>query len=127
MKIVRTTSFTSPEHFSETDRIEVGEYSDREHFLDDAFGENAKIIESLDPGQDFRFAFVGVFEGAPRVLRYEGVADSPERFMEDFNRFVAGLNLAALPSGYRECDLPQIDVQYETEEAHAARLAEEEE
>ena len=124
MKIVKTTTYAEPEHFSETVIVDAPEYSDREDFLDAAFDQGADMAH-LDTGQTFGFFFCGVFEGVPRVLQFEWRADGYERFLCQFDRLAARVDLAALPSSCRTNDLPQIDVLYETEEAHAARLAEE--
>ena len=125
MKIVRTTSFTYPEHFSETVLVDAPEYSDREDFLDAAFEYGEEILEpdQFDGGQDVGFTFVGVFQGVPRVLEFEWRAEGFEKFLGEFDRFAERVDLATLPSDYRQSDMPQIDVLYETEQAHAARLA----
>lgn len=127
MRIVKTTTYAYPEHFSETAIVDLPEYSDREDFLDAAFDYCAEILEpdQFHGGQDVGFTFVAVFGGVPRVLEFEFRAEGWEQFLCEFDRFAARVDLAALPSDYRESDLPQIDVMYETEQAHAARLAEE--
>lgn len=127
MKLVRTTTYAEPEHYSETALVDAPAFVDREDFLDAAFGAGWDISAPDDfrGGQDVGFTFVGVFQGVPRVLEFEWRAEGFDKFLGEFNRFAERVDLATLPSDYRQSDMPQIDVLYETERAHAARLAEE--